>query len=74
MFGGSAVALFAGIVLGAIGVAYLMVAKRRAHIPMLACGAALLVFPLFVRGVWALVVGGAILVALPFVGTRMGWW
>lgn len=74
MFGGSALALFLGMVLSAVGVGFLMYAKRTAHVPMLACGAGLLVFPLFVRGLWVLVVGGGVLLVLPFVGSRLGWW
>lgn len=74
MFGGGAAALFVGFVLGAIGVGYLMYARRAASVPALACGAVLLVFPWFVTSLWVLVVCGGGVAMLPLVGGRLGWW
>lgn len=74
MFSGSPASLFIGVVLSAFGAGYLMYAKRAASVPALACGLALLLFPLFGDSPWTLAVAGGALVALPFVGGRLGWW
>lgn len=74
MFSGSAASLFIGMLLGACGAGYLLYAKRAANLAALVCGTALLVFPLFVTSPWGLALGGGVLIALPFVGVRLGWW
>jgi hypothetical protein len=60
------VTLWWGMLFGAIGVGYLVYARRqRAPVPLV-CGLGLVLFPCFVSSVWAMVLVGAVLVALPW--------
>jgi hypothetical protein len=59
--------LWWGVVFGAIGLGYLAYARRqRAPVPLLS-GIALIAFPYFVSNAWAMVLVGAMLVAVPWV-------
>lgn len=61
-----AATLWWGMLFGAIGVGYLVYARRqRAPVPLL-CGLGLVVFPYFVSNAWVMVLVGAALVALPW--------
>ncbi len=59
--------LWLGMLFGAIGVGYLVYARRqRAPVP-LACGVGLVVVPYFVSNAWAMALVGAALVVLPWI-------
>ena len=58
--------LWWGMLFGAIGVGYLVYARRQGAPVPLACGLGLVVFPYFVSSAWAMVLVGAVLVALPW--------
>ena len=55
-----------GTIFGAIGLGFFIYGKRQQALVPLCTGIALFVFPYFVSNVYALVVIGAILVALPY--------
>jgi hypothetical protein len=55
-----------GMLFGAIGVGYMLYGRKQRAIVPLACGLALVVFPYFVASTWALVLVGAVLVAVPW--------
>lgn len=58
--------LWWGLLFGSIGLGYLVYGRRqKAAVPLL-CGIALIVFPYFVANVWAMVLGGALLLAVPW--------
>ncbi|WP_027081032.1 hypothetical protein [Luteimonas mephitis] len=59
--------LWWGVLFSAIGLGYLAYARRqRAPVPLVS-GIALIAFPYFVSNAWAMVLVGAVLVALPWV-------
>ena len=55
-----------GMIFGAIGVGYFIYGKRQAALVPLVCGIALMVFPYFLSNAWALVLVGAVLMAIPY--------
>ena len=55
-----------GTIFGAIGLGFFIYGKRQQALVPLCTGIALFVFPYFVSNVYALVVIGVILVALPY--------
>lgn len=58
--------LWWGLLFGSIGLGYLVYGRRqKAAVPLL-CGIALVVFPYFVANVWAMVLVGALLLAVPW--------
>jgi hypothetical protein len=58
--------LWWGLLFGSVGLGYLVYGRRqKAAVPLL-CGIALIVFPYFVANVWAMVLVGALLLALPW--------
>jgi hypothetical protein len=59
--------LFIGLVAGAVGVGYFVYGKREGRFAAMLSGIGLCVYPYLVSGVLGLCVGGAILLALPFV-------
>jgi hypothetical protein len=62
--------LFISVLLGAIGAAYLLYArKQRAGVPMV-CGLGLLVMPYLAHNVWVLALLGAVLVLAPWFWRR----
>jgi CHASE2 domain-containing sensor protein len=55
-----------GMLFGAIGAGYMVYGRRQRAIVPLVCGLALVVFPYFVSASWALVLIGAVLMAIPY--------
>lgn len=55
-----------GMLFGAIGVGYFIYGKRQSALVPLACGLLLMVFPYFFSSAWALVLVGAVLMAIPY--------
>jgi len=55
-----------GMLFGAIGVGFMLYGRKQRAIVPLVCGLALVVFPYFVASTWALVLIGAVLVAIPW--------
>jgi len=58
--------LFWGLLFGSIGLAYLMYGRRQGTIVPYVSGLALIAFPYFVSGTFALVAIGIALIALPY--------
>jgi uncharacterized membrane protein YGL010W len=59
-------ALFLGLVFSSIGLGFFIYGKRQpALVPML-CGAALMIFPYFVSGVFLTLLIGIALMAIPY--------
>lgn len=54
-----------GLLFGSIGLGYFVYGKKQNAMVPLACGLALMVFPYFVSSTLALVVIGAVLIAVP---------
>lgn len=55
-----------GVVFGSIGMGFFIYGKRQGAMVPLACGLSLMVFPYFISNVWATVVVGALLMAIPY--------
>ena len=55
-----------GMLFGAIGVGYFIYGKRQSALVPLVCGLLLMVFPYFFGSAWALVLVGAVLMAIPY--------
>ena len=55
-----------GMLFGAIGVGYFIYGKRQSALVPLVCGLLLMVFPYFFSSAWALVLVGAVLMAIPY--------
>ena len=55
-----------GMLFGAIGVGYFIYGKRQSALVPLVCGLLLMVFPYFFSSAWALVLLGAVLMAIPY--------
>jgi hypothetical protein len=58
--------LFWGLLFGSIGLAYLVYGRRQGTIVPYVSGLALIAFPYFVSGTFALVAIGIALIALPY--------
>jgi len=59
--------LMIGILAGIVGGAYVLYGRKASKILPAVCGVGLMVYPYFIDNVWALLVIGAVLCALPFV-------
>ena len=66
MSGLSTASLLWGVLFGSVGLGYFIYGKKQRAVVPLACGLALMVFPYFVTSTVVLVVGGALLAALPY--------
>lgn len=55
-----------GMLFGAIGVGYFIYGKRQSALVPLVCGLLLMIFPYFFTSAWALVLVGAVLMAIPY--------
>jgi hypothetical protein len=55
-----------GMLFGAIGAGFMIYGKRQRAIVPLVCGLALMLFPYFVSNSWAIVLVGAVLMAIPY--------
>ena len=64
--------LFASIVIGAVGFALFVYGKKQQRIPQLVTGIALMGYPYFVSGVWAMVGVAVALVAGLWAAIRAG--
>lgn len=62
----SASSLFLGLLLGSIGVAFVMYGKKQRVAVPLVCGMALIVFPYFVSSTVLLIGLGIVLIAIPY--------
>ncbi len=58
--------LWWGLLFGSIGLGFFVYGKRQKAPVPLVCGVALMVFPYFVSNLWAMVVLGAVLMAVPW--------
>jgi hypothetical protein len=58
--------LFIGLIAGAIGVGYFVYGKREGRFAPMLSGVGLCVYPYLVSSVLGLCLGGAVLLALPF--------
>ena len=63
---GSTAVLIWGMIFGSIGVGFCMYGRKQKAIVPLCVGIALCVFPYFVANVYALVLIGAVLMAIPY--------
>ena len=63
---GSTAVLMWGLLFGSIGVGFFMYGKKQKAIVPLCVGVALCVFPYFVANVYALVLVGLVLMAIPY--------
>ncbi len=59
-------ALFFGILFGAIGSAYFLYGKKTTNLPYLFSGVALILYTYFFDNPWVIVIIGAVLMAAPF--------
>ena len=65
--------LLASLLVSSIGFVLFVYGKKMARLPQLAVGMLLMVFPYFVSGaLWILLIGAALLLLL-WVGARSGW-
>ena len=55
-----------GVVFSSVGLGYFIYGKRQGAPMPLVCGIALMVFPYFVSNSWAMVLVGALLMAVPY--------
>jgi hypothetical protein len=58
--------LLCGLLLGSIGLGFLVYGKRQRAVVPLVCGLALMIFPYFVSNIILLVVIGVALVVVPY--------
>ena len=58
--------LFIEFLFGLVGMAYFLYGRKQGRMLFMACGAGLGVFPYFVDALWAIVLAGLLLSALPF--------
>ena len=68
----SGLALFVGLVFGAVGGLYLALARRMHEADYLVCGVALIVYPYFFSSVILIVIIGLLIAAIP-IARRRGW-
>lgn len=65
--------LFLSLVVGSVGMALFIYGKKQARIPQLVVGILMMAYPYFVSNLW-LISGIALgLMALLWIGIRMGW-
>jgi ABC-type uncharacterized transport system permease subunit len=65
-------ALFVGLLFGAVGGVYLALARRTHEPDFLICGVALLIYPYFFSSVVMIVIVGAVIGIIP-IARRRGW-
>jgi hypothetical protein len=65
--------LVLGVIFSTIGFGYFIYGKRQQHSAALIAGLLLMLYPYIVSGTMSLIVVGLLLVAGPFVASRMGW-
>jgi hypothetical protein len=65
--------LLASLLVSSIGLVLFMYGKRMARVPQLAMGLVLMVFPYFVSNAILILLIGAALLGLLWVGVRAGW-
>ena len=58
--------LFAGLIFGSIGFGYFWYGRKQQRPIPLLCGIALMVYPYFVGGWWAMLAVGLLLMAIPY--------
>ena len=58
--------MFCGVLFSSIGLGFFIYGKRQQAPVPLVCGIAVMVFPYFVSSVWAMVLVGAALIAIPY--------
>ncbi len=63
---GSTAALMWGMLFGSIGVGFCLYGRKQKAVVPLCAGVALCVFPYFIANVYALVVVGVVLMAIPY--------
>ncbi|MEB3263024.1 MAG: hypothetical protein VKJ66_01485 [Synechococcus sp.] len=63
-------ALMLNLMLGFVGMAYLLYGRRESALVPLVCGILLLIAPYLVPGTWPQLLVGAVLIALPWVLRR----
>jgi hypothetical protein len=56
-----------GLIFGSIGLGYIIYGRRQKNIVLFLAGLALLAFPYFVSGTFALIAIGLILIFVPFI-------
>jgi hypothetical protein len=59
--------LFAGILAGIVGGAYVLYGRKAGKLVPALCGVGLMIYPYFIDNVWLLLIIGAVLCGLPFV-------
>lgn len=60
-----------GILFGSIGIGYLIYGKKQRHALAFVTGFLLIIFPYFVSSAMLMVVLGTLLVALPYLATKL---
>jgi hypothetical protein len=63
-------AIFFGVLFGAIGSAYMLYGKKTTSVSYAVCGVLLIVYTYFLDSAWAIVLIGAILIAVPIAKDR----
>lgn len=63
---GSEAELLWGVVFGSFGLGFFVYGKKQRRLIPFVCGLALMVYPYFVPNLWALVLTGVVLVAIPY--------
>ena len=58
--------LFVNLMLGFLGMGYVVYARKTGHTLALACGVLMMVFPYFIAGVWPQLAIGSLLALLPW--------
>ena len=61
-----------GLLLGAVGMVFLALARKEHDPTYLFCGVALIIYPYFVENVLLIILIGAALIAIP-IGRSKGW-
>jgi len=59
------------ILFGSIGIGYLIYGRKQRHVPAFVTGLLLIIFPYFISNVMLLVLLGALLVALPYIASKI---
>ncbi len=62
----SATSLLLGLIFSSIGVGFFVYGKKQQNPVPLVCGLVLMIYPYFVSSLFALVVIGAVLIAIPY--------
>ncbi|MFZ0407814.1 MAG: hypothetical protein WAM11_06865 [Cyanobium sp.] len=58
--------LFIGLILGSIGLGYVVSGRKSGRLLALACGLLMMIFPSFVAGIWPQLWIGGVLMLLPW--------